>query len=279
MPKSDPSPGAPLGTGEPGRHWFEAVARFLGPAYLRYSFTKGTEQEVRTLIELLGLQPGQRVLDVGCGPGRHALALARAGMDVTGIDISVPFVELARAEGTAQGLTGQARFLVADARNLPLEDEPAGRYDAVISLCQGAFGLAGGPGAREVANRELDEPILAGMAGSLAPGGRLAVSAFSAYFQLRYLEEGDTFDAEQGVNHEHTTLRNAEGREEPAELWTSCFTPRELRLLARAAGLEPMAVHGVSPGAYGPTPASIDCAEFLLVARKGHEGAGSLRLG
>ncbi|MEL7156997.1 MAG: class I SAM-dependent methyltransferase, partial [Actinomycetota bacterium] len=152
-------------------------------------------------------------------------------------------------------------FRVADARRL---DERG--YDAVISLCQGAFGLAGGPGAEPTPARELDEPIMAGMAAALGPGGRLAVSAFSAYFQLRYLGEHDTFDAEQGVNHETTAVRDEAGVERPAELWTTCFTPRELRLLARACGLRTQAVHGVTPGAYGPAPPSIECPEFLLLA-------------
>ena len=52
-----------------------------GPAYLRNAFTKGTEQEVDFLVDALGLEPGMRVLDVGCGPGRHSLALARRGID------------------------------------------------------------------------------------------------------------------------------------------------------------------------------------------------------
>ena len=63
-------------------HWFEPVADHLGSAYLRYSFTKGTAQEVAFLTDVLGLTPGTRVLDVGCGPGRHARAFAEAGCDV-----------------------------------------------------------------------------------------------------------------------------------------------------------------------------------------------------
>lgn len=249
-----------------GTHWFESVADFLGPAYLRYSFTKGTDQEVGALVELLELQPGMRVLDVGCGPGRHALALARLGYDVVGVDISATFVDLARQAADAEGLGERARFEVADARDAGAW-AALGSFDAVYSLCQGAFGLAGGPGTAVPLDRELDEPILAGMAGALAPGGRLVVSAFSAYFQLRYLEDRDSFDADRGVNHEHTTLKDETGRETPAELWTSCFTPRELRLLARSAGLEVVAVHGVTPGGYRPGPPTIECPEFLLVAR------------
>ena len=79
-------------------HWFEPVADHLGSAYLRYSFTKGTRQEVDFVVDHLGLTPGARVLDVGCGPGRHAHELARRGIEVHGVDISETFVELARAD-------------------------------------------------------------------------------------------------------------------------------------------------------------------------------------
>src|ERR1700759_3528704 len=77
-------------------HWFEPIADHLGAAYLRYSFTKGTAQEVDFLVDALGLAPGQRVLGVGCGPGRHAHELARRGVTVHGVDISHRFVDLAR---------------------------------------------------------------------------------------------------------------------------------------------------------------------------------------
>ncbi len=248
-------------------HWFEPVADHLGSAYLRYSFTRGTEQEADAIVGLLGLVPGERVLDVGCGPGRHALALARRGLRVVGVDISQTFVDLARRSAEAEGL--DATFVVADARTLDAIEPALTGFDAAISLCQGAFGLAGGPGARsELPARELDEPILAAMAGALRPRGRLLVSAFSAYFQLRYLEERDDFDADAGVNHEHTQIKNPTGEEVPAELWTSCFTPRELRLLARSVGLVPTSVYGATPGAYGAHPPSVDLPEFLLVASR-----------
>ena len=61
-------------------HWFEGIADHLGTSYLRYSFTMGTANEVDFLVDELGLQPGMRVLDVGCGPGRHAYALAERGI-------------------------------------------------------------------------------------------------------------------------------------------------------------------------------------------------------
>ncbi len=69
-------------------HWFESIADHLASMYLRYSFTKGTRQEVDHVVRALGLGPGDRVLDVGCGPGRHAHELARRGVVVHGIDIA-----------------------------------------------------------------------------------------------------------------------------------------------------------------------------------------------
>lgn len=234
-------------------HWFEPVADHLGAAYLRYSFTKGTAQEVSFLIDALGLEPGMRLLDVGCGPGRHAHAFAAREIEVVGVDISQRFVDLARREAPAG-----ATFHRTDARHLHFDAE----FDAAISLCQGAFGLTGGPGAP----LDGDGAVLSGMARALRPGGVLAVSAFSAYFMLRFLEDHDTFDAAAGVNHERTAIKDEAGAEVAVDLWTSCFTPRELRLLAAASGLDTRAVWSVTPGAYAADPASIDSPEFLLVA-------------
>lgn len=230
-------------------HWFEALAAHMGPAYLRYSFTKGTEQEVEFLVDALGLQPGERVLDVGCGPGRHAHALAKRGFEVVGVDISADFVELAQADAPAG-----ATFVRLDARALPYEAE----FDAAISLCQGGFGLVAGE----------DDRVVAGMARALRPGGRLALTAFSSYFAVRHPEEGETFDADLGVHHERVAVRDEDGHEATFDAWTTCFTPRELRLLATAVGLDVDAVWSVSPGAYGRRPLTADEPEFLLLARR-----------
>jgi SAM-dependent methyltransferase len=250
-------------------HWFEELADHLGEAYLRYSFTMGTENEVAFLVDVLGLSHGDRVLDVGCGPGRHARALGERGIEVLGVDISQRFVDLARVDAPA-GVTFERR----DARQLDFESE----FDAVISLCQGAFGLAaGGPalGSAPLALSDLvssgaasdpDAAVLDGMARALRPGGRLAVSAFSAYFQVRFLEETDSFDASAGVNHERTVLRSPEGDEATHDLWTTCFTPRELRLLAARAGLQVRDLWSVTPGEYARRVPDLDHPEFLMVA-------------
>ena len=112
-----------------------------------------------------------------------------------------------------------------------------------------------------------DTAVLQGIAAALRPGGRCAVSAFSSYFQVRWLEETDTFDAAGGVNHERTELLDADGERAEADLWTTCYTPRELRLVAERAGLLVERIWSVTPGGYAMTAPTIDTYEFLLVAR------------
>lgn len=237
-------------------HWFEALAEVMGPSYLRYSFTKGTEQEVTFLVDTLALRPGSTVLDVGCGPGRHSLAFARRGIVATGIDISQRFVDLATETAERENLP--AAFTRTDARDLSTPD----RFDAVVSLCQGGFGLLG-----RDEDGAADGDVLARMARAVKPGGHVALSAFSAYFQLRHLEASDSFDAATGVNHELTEVRGESGAI-PADLWTTCFTPRELRLLAERAGLIVDHVWSVTPGRYGRNRPVVDQPEFLLIARR-----------
>jgi len=240
------------------RHWFESAADHMGSAYLRYSFTRGTDQEIAFLVETLGLEPGMRVLDVGCGPGRHAHALATRGIAVHGIDISHRFVELARAMAPPG-----ATFDRLDARALTFDSE----FDAAISLCQGAFGLAALPGS-PVPVVDPDGEILAAMARAVRLDGLVAVSAFSSYYQIPALDDPGSFAVDHGVNHERTELRSETGAVTEHDLWTSCFTPRELRLMARLAGLDVLHLWSVTPGRYAPRAPSLREPEFLLVARR-----------
>jgi cyclopropane fatty-acyl-phospholipid synthase-like methyltransferase len=235
-------------------HWFEPVAEHLGEAYLRYSFTKGTRQEIDFLVPALGLEPGMKVLDVGCGPGRHAHELAGRGVHVHGIDISERFVAL--AQSTAPD---GATFERVDARSLVDDTRFHEAFDAAICLCQGAFGLMTADGH--------DATVLAGAACALRPGGRLALSAFSSYFVVRHWPEAE-FDADTGVNHERTEIRDEAGVAAQTSLWTGCYTPRELRLLCAAHGLTVDSVSSVEPGAYSFATPTVDTAELLVLATR-----------
>ena len=150
---------------------------------------------------------------------------------------------------------GGATFERLDAREMDFEAD----FDAVICLCQGAFGLMTADGH--------DEEVFAGMARALTSGGRLALSAFSAYFVARHWQDAE-FNAALGVNHERTEVRDESGRAVETSLWTGCYTPRELRLLCAANGLDVDSISSVEPGAYGSHPPTLDTAELLLLATR-----------
>jgi SAM-dependent methyltransferase len=240
---------APL---HPRAPYFEDVADILGSAYLRYSFTKGTQHEVDFLLELLNLSPGSRVLDVGCGPGRHAVMLAQAGMNVTGVDVSRRFLDIA-ADRARRERVG-ASFFQVDARQMPFDDE----FDAVISICQGAFGLMG----------DDDALVLRRMMESARRGAPVVVTALSSLYEAANARSHSTFDVDAGLIHERTNIKDESGADHEVDLWTGVFTPRELRLLAIGVGLAPEAVYSVAPGDFARREPDLEHPEFMLVARR-----------
>lgn len=168
-------------------------------------------------------------------------------MRTVGVDISQRFIELAAPGGGS--------FVRGDALRLPFGAES---FDVALSLCQGGFGLVRGD----------DADVLVEMARVVRPGGVVCVSAFSSYFAVRYLEESDAFDAATGVNHEVATVKSESGDDRDFDLWTTCFTPRELRLMAARAGLVVESLWSVTPGDYAARPPDLEHPEWLLVARR-----------
>jgi SAM-dependent methyltransferase len=234
------------------------MADHLGPAYERYAFTKGTDQEVRFLVDALRLTADDRILDLGCATGRHSRGFAERGLQPVGLDVAAAFLRVARERAP------EVPVVRGDARRLPLAD---GSVDAAVSLCQGGFGLTGGPAAAEVApGLEPDLVVLDELRRVLRPGGRLALTAFSAYFAVRDLGEEEAFDADAGVLHERTVLHDDQRRPLDHDLWTTCYTPRELRLLLARAGFTVEAIWSATPGRYTSDPPSIDTPEHLAVA-------------
>jgi cyclopropane-fatty-acyl-phospholipid synthase len=100
-------------------------------------FSKGAqtlEEAQRTKLDLvaakLGLEPGMRVLDVGCGWGSFAIHAAREyGVEVVGITLSGPQAEQARERVAEAGLTEKIEIRVQDYRQLP-----QGSFDAIASV-------------------------------------------------------------------------------------------------------------------------------------------------
>jgi SAM-dependent methyltransferase len=110
---------------------------------------------------LLGDVSGKRVLDVGCGTGRHTAWLAAQGARVTGVDPSPAMLDRARAKTTG------CDFIEGTFANLP-----KGPFDLVLD----ALVLEHLP--------EVASPIAA-MARVLVPGGRLVVSVYHPFFLLK----------------------------------------------------------------------------------------------
>jgi SAM-dependent methyltransferase len=118
-------------------HTKKARSRSWDPVatwYTGWVGAEGSEHHRRTaipaLLELLQPQPGEHVLDLGCGPGVLAPHIARAGARYTGVDTSGKLITFARRHHAAHG-----RFLIADATQPELlEQIHAGSFDAVTFL-------------------------------------------------------------------------------------------------------------------------------------------------
>ena len=109
-------------------------------------------QNSADLIDVLDPQPGERVLDLGCGTGHLTAQIAARGADVTGIDASVSMVAQARQNYP------KVKFVLGDARRLAFEQP----FDAVFSNAALHWML------------DADE-VASSMARSLKPGGRLVL--------------------------------------------------------------------------------------------------------
>jgi len=129
----------------------------------------------------------------------------------------------------------------------------------VICLCQGAFGLmtAGGD----------DEIVIGNLSRALRPGGVVALSAFNAYFAVKHHTDAE-FDAASGVSHERTEVRNPDGESIEVDLWTGCYTPRELGWLFDRHGLAVTTISSVEPGGYGFDPPTTESPELLVIGRR-----------
>ena len=99
------------------------------------------------IIHSLGIGPGQKVLDVGCGDGTTAIPSAKTGADVLGVDIATNLVDAGKKRARALGLTN-CRFQEGDASSMPEVQER--NFDFVVSI----FGAMFAPNPFDVA-REL----------------------------------------------------------------------------------------------------------------------------
>ncbi|MDO9019770.1 MAG: bifunctional N-acetyltransferase/class I SAM-dependent methyltransferase [Deltaproteobacteria bacterium] len=132
----------------------------------RHAWARHAAHEVEVAVDTLALTGGERVLDVGCGRGRHTHLLGQHGCNAVGVDFVEAFVTHARAEASALAIEC-VNFFVGDARTLDLTD---GGYDAALCLYDviGTF-----PDQAE------NQRIVDCLARHLRPGGRLLASVMN----------------------------------------------------------------------------------------------------
>jgi ubiquinone/menaquinone biosynthesis C-methylase UbiE len=93
-------------------------------------------EQVVAVLQSLGVAPGSRVLDLACGKGGVAVAVAdQLGVRVDGVDAFEPFVAAAQALAAKRGVSRSCRFQQGDIRGLLLQEE---RYDVALLLSVGA---------------------------------------------------------------------------------------------------------------------------------------------
>jgi cyclopropane fatty-acyl-phospholipid synthase-like methyltransferase len=232
--------------------------------YMDNSFTKNTMGEVDFVLEEFGLPAGSRILDVGCGTGRHAVELARRGHRVTGVDISSGM--LAEAERAAGEAGVEVELIHADAARFTSDK----LFDAAICLCEGAFSLLGS----EDDPIEHDLAILRNIRAALKPGARFILTTANACRLIRQATQEDVengrFDPLTMVEVFTVEWDTTQGKKSLLVRDRS-YVPTELVLLFRQAGFEVEHIWGGTAGNWGWRKLNLDEMEIMVVARKAAE--------
>ena len=142
------------------------------------------EREVDFMVDALGLPSGASVLDLCCGEGRHAIALARRGYRMTGLDLSAFHLRLARQ--AAKEAKVSVRWHRWDMREIPWE----GEFAAVINVFT-SFGY--------LESDEEDFKVLAGVDKALKPGGRFFLDTINREMLVRHWEEHSWQEGHEGT--------------------------------------------------------------------------------
>jgi 2-polyprenyl-3-methyl-5-hydroxy-6-metoxy-1,4-benzoquinol methylase len=212
--------------------------------YMNEPFTNNTAKETDFVVEELRLIKGNRVLDVGCGTGRHSIELAKRAYEVTGIDL--PSGMLTEAAKAAQEADVKVTWVQADASKFRLRR----KFDAAICLCEGAFGLLG----KRDHHLEHDLAILQNINAALKRGSGLILTAPSGFNKIRKYTQKDV---EEG-RFDPVTLTETFSVEWDTPRGTKSVVVRErgyvsteLTLLFNQAGFKVEHIWGGTAGSWG----------------------------
>ncbi|MBN2725308.1 MAG: class I SAM-dependent methyltransferase [Deltaproteobacteria bacterium] len=208
---------------------------------LRPPSRKLTEIEVDFLKNNLPLEDGKSILDIGCGDGRHAIALSSTGAEITGIDTSVPF--LLQASQVAKELGVNVNFLKKDMRDFHTKEQFDGVY-----LIGGSFGYFS-----DSENLE----IIRLMNRHLKTGGKAVIQAVNRDFAVSVLPsriwwEGNGcmvmdesyFLQENGCVSIKRNTAFYNGRQRNHKILVRAYTTGELNDIVRDCGFQVNSVSG-----------------------------------
>lgn len=221
-------------------------------------------REARFVLRAMKLKKGDRLLDLCCGPARHALLLAGKGLAVTGCDFSAEYLKEAAAK--AKKARVKIRLLRGDMRDLEFSRE----FDAAINMFT-SFGYF----------RRFSDDIktLKGVARALKPGGLFLLDIVHGDHVRKYLKPRDWSELEgggyrlesasltkDGMLNTWTLIKG--GRVQEKSFFTRLYSKRRLSAALRKAGLTPLKFWGGFDGA----PLTVKTNRLIALARKGHAG-------
>ena len=252
------------------KQWYEALFENYGQKYDSESFTQGTIGECDFIEQEISFNKSLKILDIGCGTGRHSIELSKRGYDVTGIDLSDSQLTRAREKADKQDL--KIDFLKYDARNLPFSNE----YDLAIMLCEGAFPL--------METDEMNYEILRNATRSLKDGGKFIFTTLNGLFPLYHSvqefhastsEEGNatyrsnTFDLMTFRDYNITEVEDDDGNKKKLECNERYYVPSEITWLLKTLGYTKIEIFGAKLGAFSRNDRlTTEDFEMLVIAEK-----------
>ena len=233
------------------KQWYEMLFENYGQKYDSESFTQGTIGECDFIEREIGYNKSIRILDIGCGTGRHSIELSKRGYTITGIDLSDSQLARAREKAEKQGLN--IDLLKYDARELPCENED----DLVIMLCEGAFPL--------METDEMNYEILKNATQSLRERGKFIFTTLNGLFPLYHSVEefcasttdpgnatyrSNTFDLMTFRDHNITEVEDDNGNKKKLECNERYYVPSEIAWLLKTLGYRKIEIFGAQLGAF-----------------------------
>ena len=252
------------------KQWYEELFDNYALKYDRESFVQGTIGECDFIEREINYDKTTRILDIGCGTGRHSIELATRGYNVTGIDLSESQLNRAKEKASAQNLS--INFERHDARKLTFFDE----FDLVIMLCEGAFSL--------METDEMNFQILRNAANALKPQGKLIFTTLNGLFPLFHsvqeflasaTKEGNatysnnSFDLMTFRDRHTIQIEDDLGNTKELECNERYYVPSEITWLLKTLDFKTVDIFGAKLGVFSRSDRlTTEDYEMLVIAEK-----------